>query len=220
MTTYLIDKIKTIRKIDLDSKRYDITVAKNSNFFANGILVHNCQNLSRNIEEWRKLGLKFHVSEKLDGQSASYFHNGEFGVCSKNFQKKENDGRHWQLAKLLQLEQKLSGLNIALQGEIVGPKIQGNHYKLPIHRFYVFDIFGINSKKYFFKKDVIEFCHQNELDYVPIVYENMELPSLEEILSLSDGTSKLANVPREGLVWVTEPHISFKSVSNQYLLKE
>lgn len=35
-------KIKKINKIKHSSKRYDISVKKNSNFFANNILVHNC----------------------------------------------------------------------------------------------------------------------------------------------------------------------------------
>lgn len=35
-------KIKSIRRIANQSKRYDITVEDNSNYFANGILIHNC----------------------------------------------------------------------------------------------------------------------------------------------------------------------------------
>lgn len=35
-------KIKKITKIPSESKKYDLTVKDNHNFFANGILVHNC----------------------------------------------------------------------------------------------------------------------------------------------------------------------------------
>jgi len=35
-------KIKSIKPISSDSKSYDISVNKNHNFYANGILVHNC----------------------------------------------------------------------------------------------------------------------------------------------------------------------------------
>lgn len=38
----MITTIKSIKKIKTPSKRYDLTIAKNHNFFANGILVHNC----------------------------------------------------------------------------------------------------------------------------------------------------------------------------------
>ncbi len=34
-------KIKSIKKINCNSKRYDITVEDNHNFFANNILMHN-----------------------------------------------------------------------------------------------------------------------------------------------------------------------------------
>ena len=36
-------KIKSISKIEHNSKRYDISVADNNNLFANDILIHNCQ---------------------------------------------------------------------------------------------------------------------------------------------------------------------------------
>jgi hypothetical protein len=35
-------KIKVINKIDKKQKKYDIQIQKNHNYFANGILVHNC----------------------------------------------------------------------------------------------------------------------------------------------------------------------------------
>jgi len=35
-------KIKSIRKINCQSKKYDIMVERDNNFFANGVLVHNC----------------------------------------------------------------------------------------------------------------------------------------------------------------------------------
>lgn len=38
----MITTIKSIKKIKTTSKRYDLTIAKNHNFFANGMLVHNC----------------------------------------------------------------------------------------------------------------------------------------------------------------------------------
>jgi hypothetical protein len=38
----MLTTIKTIKKVKTPSKRYDLTVAKNHNFFANGVLVHNC----------------------------------------------------------------------------------------------------------------------------------------------------------------------------------
>jgi hypothetical protein len=38
----MLTTIKSIKKVKTSSKRYDLTVSKNHNFFANGVLVHNC----------------------------------------------------------------------------------------------------------------------------------------------------------------------------------
>jgi RNA ligase len=49
----MLVKIKSIKKIDSDSKRYDIQVKDNSNFFANTILVHNSLGIVFNYKgEW------------------------------------------------------------------------------------------------------------------------------------------------------------------------
>ena len=37
-----IIKLKSIKKINAPSKRYELTVKDNHNFFCNGILKHNC----------------------------------------------------------------------------------------------------------------------------------------------------------------------------------
>ena len=81
----MLDKIKSIKKINHESKRYDIGVDKVHNFYANDILVHNCQNLTKEYEGWKDM--TFYVTEKLDGSSSTfYLNNGVFGVCSRNLE--------------------------------------------------------------------------------------------------------------------------------------
>lgn len=49
----MLVKIKSIKKIESDSKRYDIQVKDNNNFFANNILVHNSLGILFNYKgEW------------------------------------------------------------------------------------------------------------------------------------------------------------------------
>lgn len=55
-----------IKKIKKHSAVYDITVEKNSNFFANNILVHNCQEILHHIEIPKNL----------------YDLDGEIGICT------------------------------------------------------------------------------------------------------------------------------------------
>jgi hypothetical protein len=61
------------------------------------------------------------------------------------------------------------------------------------------------------------------MSHVPVYSPSMKLPdTIAEVLAMSDGQSALAPVPREGLVWKCEqdPSISFKAISNKWLLKE
>lgn len=54
-------KIKSINKIDRKQKKYDIEIQKNHNYFANGILVHNCNMYPDKIHS-RSIDSKDHQS--------------------------------------------------------------------------------------------------------------------------------------------------------------
>ena len=56
-------KIKEIKKINNNSKRYNIEVENNNNYFANNILVHNCQNMPQILN---RNDLYYWVTSKLD----------------------------------------------------------------------------------------------------------------------------------------------------------
>lgn len=127
----IIDEIVSIEKIECTSKRYDIEVEDNHNFFANDILVHNCQNLSN---EWEDIQNEdWFVTEKVDGTSFTcYIKGDEFGVCSRNMDLKETDGNtHWKVARALGLEEKMRDMresfgqvDFAIQAELLGEGIQ------------------------------------------------------------------------------------------------
>ena len=63
-------KIKSISKIEHNSKRYDISVVDNNNLFANGILIHNCQNIPHVLEQFKDK--EVYVTEKIDYQSVTF----------------------------------------------------------------------------------------------------------------------------------------------------
>jgi len=64
-------KIKSIEKIDVNSKRYDLTIKDNSNLFVNNLLVHNCNNLWGHIEKKISYPITLIGSVKIDGSSIS-----------------------------------------------------------------------------------------------------------------------------------------------------
>ena len=167
------------------------------------------------------------ITEKLDGSSMTvYLKDGVFGVCSRNIDLKETeDNAFWKTARQYNLEEKMRGFNdnFALQGELVGPGIQGNPYQLNELRFYVFDLYDIQFQVYLKPNLVVAVCHAMDIPHVPIYGFNVPTPpSREEALRIADGTSELnPKVAREGLVFkdmTTEQ--SFKVISNAWLLKE
>lgn len=188
------------------------------------------------FEEWE-------CTEKLDGSSMTVFHyNGEFGVCSRNFElKRNNDNRFWFAAARYDIEKKLSmiGKNIGIQGELIGPSIQGNPYNQSDFKFFVFDITDISEGKKLNPVDAQLFCKENGLDYVPVVNcpainKECKTSIHDEMIKHASGMSILnKKTIREGVVfkpvlingvkvqeYVSSEQKSFKVISNEYLLKK
>lgn len=180
---------------------------------------------------------KFHiyeVTQKLDGSSCSiYWNNGEFGVCSRNLELKETDGNSfWLVANRYKLREQLSslGMNICLQGELVGPGIQGNPHGLKQVDFYLFDIWLIDEQRYASSVDRSYITsiggHLEGIKHVPFVaYKTLEaFETVNDLLDYADSIPDELNANNkapEGLVFKrTDGSTSFKVISNRYLLKE
>ena len=183
------------------------------------------QNLASEFESFR--GKEFYLTEKLDGTSFTAFYDDAFGVCGRNWQYAETAGNLlWKIARSIGLEEKLSSLDrrIAIQGELVGPGIQGNKYQLRQHQLFVFNAFDIDSFAYVEKEELHELCERLELQQVPFMGKREVPKTIDEILELAEGKSALnAQTDREGLVWVHgsgSNRISFKTISNAFLVDD
>lgn len=184
------------------------------------------QNLTEEYEKYKKF--RFFASEKMDGSSSTFFLNeGDFGVCTRNYQMKINpDNTFGRILSATNLEDKLRafGRNLAIQGEIVGEGVQGNKYKLKGQKLLVYNIFDIDKYDYVSKEEMLKICNEFGLETVPTILVDFNLPeTIEELLEIAIGKSVLnENTTREGLVWVSidSPiRISFKTISNTFLLK-
>lgn len=207
-----------------------------------------CQNLTTQWEGMKEH--KYFVTEKLDGSSATYyFRDGIFGVCSRNLEladpgefepgvvmcedgierpKKENT--FWKVAKELFIQEKLGTLdeNYAIQSELVGEGVQGNPYKIKGHTIRIFNVFNIDTQEYLGLDEMEEFLRKinidnHPLELVPVLDRDYKLPdTIEEILSQADGKSVLhKDTDREGIVIRNhDKSVSFKAISNTFLLKE
>ncbi|MDD5589183.1 MAG: RNA ligase (ATP) [Candidatus Nanoarchaeia archaeon] len=174
------------------------------------------------------------ISEKLDGTSSSYaLNNGEFSVCSRKLNLKENENNiFWKVANKYKIKEKLKELNrnIVLQGEIIGDKIQGNKYKIIGHELYLFDIFDIDRYQYVNFDEFLKLAYQLDMKTVPIIENKFSIKNktIDELLRMSDNFSIVSpSFSREGLVFKSIQEkwdmkigrIQFKVVSQEFLLE-
>lgn len=143
-------------------------------------------------EDSRFQNQDFVVTLKCDGSSGTFiFKDGEFRVCSRNFELKETVGNiFWQVARKYKLEEALSfgGAELAIQGEVCGPGIQGNPMKLEELTFFAF---LLKDTKYGNWKDwdfTRMFCELHNIPTVPTLhrFNVLDFPSEE-------GLQKMAN---------------------------
>jgi len=178
----------------------------------------------QNIPHILNTSYEYEVTIKLDGSSMTVYHrDGELGVCSRNLDLRETDGNtFWSVARRYGLPDKLVGIgNIAVQGELIGPGIQGNQEKLAAHDFYVFDVWLIDAQRYATQEERLDVVERLGLKHVPIFSYRFDAPnSVEDALALADGPSLHAK-RREGLVFKSlDGNVSWKAISNQWLMKE
>ena len=174
-------------------------------------------------------GERVYVCEKLDGSSATFYYNkGEFGVCSRNWELAETeDNSFWRAAKLLSLKERFIklGRNIALQGELLSPGVQGNIYNFKDVNVYFFTAYDIDKHRRMYFDELEWVLFKLDLKIVPILDSNYILPKenlSESMLQYAEGKSALnPDVEREGIVVRgLNKEFSFKAISNKFLLSE
>ncbi len=174
------------------------------------------------------------ITQKYDGTSTTFLTlDGKFSVCSRNqliLDVTDNNNRvYLEMATKYNLSDNMLKLNknLAIQGETIGPKINGNKHGVSENSFYVFNIYDIDGKKYLSWDNVVDICQMLNLNLVPVVYRGKcVLNCLKDFLDLSD--KQLYNTGKicEGIVVKSDcndsndnDRISFKVISNKYLLK-
>lgn len=189
------------------------------------------QNLTKYFDRYRENN--FEVTLKLDGSSITVYKNfaGELGVCSRNIDLKDSDDNlFWKVAKESNILQLVSDFDcpIAIQGELMGPGVQGNREKFSEHRLYVFDIWDIETQNYWRPEERQKLLARSPtLYHAPIIYKDVKLGNLlnsgnniNDLLLVADGPS-VNNAIREGVVFKSnDASFSFKIINNKFLLKE
>lgn len=165
----------------------------------------------------------WYLTEKMEGQSATYVFDGK-GLKCYSSNKRVWDGSWVQFAEENELRKHMRHLcratgrkGVAIQGELCGPGIQKNIYKLDKLKLFVFGMFEADGTR----MDPHDMCAYSAflgLDTVPFVDEHRQLPSdIGMILAACEGRSLVSDVPREGVVWRSQTSGKhFKAKSRSY----
>jgi hypothetical protein len=192
--------------------------------------------------------MDFEATLKLDGTSCTYYvadplkfnvkdldepTDAFFGHCSRNLESKEGDSTPWKIARDSKIKDAMiqffreTGRSFAIQGELMGPGIQGNRENLTAPAFYLFDIWDIDNQTYVTPEQRDYMCEYIGVNHVPVLDTKMRVfekfTSIKEILDFAEGKSINSEI-REGIVFKSNKLIdgeivSFKAISNKFLLK-
>lgn len=247
-----VSTLLNIRKWEMDVPPSMRGKAKGN--FPSFIRKTNQERIQNVFSDFTSFSTSYHdgwvIEEKVNGTSCTIYHNnGDVGICSRNYDlllpdldnSTPSDNLCISISLGLLLRLKEVGENVAIQGEIVGPGIQDNYYKLPSHSLYIFDIFSITHQRYLSlaeREDYLSifFNDTNPIgglyNLVPSVKVGCIPSDIDSLLSIADSPSCLnSGVLREGVVIKSMSRLSsvplspnevfsFKIVSNKYLLKE
>jgi hypothetical protein len=210
------------------------------------------QNFSKFFQDEENFNKNFEITIKSDGSSLTIYKNkSDVGICSREvtvwkkaqygiFKRllgfKSNqiklDSNFTRVAAKTNIVEALEKLNrnIAVQGEMVGPGVNGNRAFLKDFEYHIFDIFDIDNQKYFgpterlkIIADLMRNGYKGGVAY-EVAFDNLkklDLTSIEKCLKFAEtvrfpGNDNIV----EGVVFKSlDGQFSFKAVSNEYLLK-
>ena len=173
------------------------------------------------------------ITQKVDGTSATYYlRAGEFGVCSRNLELLDDpSSMFWRLAREHRLREALATLggDFALQGEVHGEGVQGNHLGVKGVTFAAFNLFDIAPHAYANHKVLTEFCQATGVPMVRQIWRGEFRFTLPELVELAGTQNYVPDRPAEGIVIrpveearslvLESGRLSAKVISERYALK-
>ena len=195
----------------------------------------------------------FSVSEKLDGSSVTIasikdkslfieklcteeypysYLDAQTIVASRNQTLQYDETSHfWKgvhNSNLIAISQQIldeTDRQLALQGELIGPGLQGNREGLADYEVRLFKIWDIDKKEYINPEDFNNICDEFSINRVPqLGVANPFKKTLQELLNDSKGkNSNGKNI--EGIVYTSAEKVNgrtlhFKIINNDYLLEK
>jgi RNA ligase (TIGR02306 family) len=173
-------------------------------------------------------GRPYYITVKCDGASMTIaMHDSRVKVASRNYRLADlPESAYWRAARKdneALIDFVVDSPWYAVQGELVGPGIQNNRLGLTEHECLVFNIYDRDSGRYLTLSQMIELSREWGFKLVPI----LEVGHLfnydqDQLLALAEGKYDGTKSEREGIVIRNNddgPRVSFKAISNRFLLK-
>lgn len=194
----------------------------------------------------RYTGTDCEYTEKVDGSSVTFWLEKKkrlfrkpknvLHVCSRNREILNHEDYMYKTAEKLVNKMETLPAGMILQGEILGPGIQGNKYHLKDYKILVYQAYMTapeNVKGYLSPLTFRSVMKKAGIEMVPFLGTVKLSSDADYFVSLSEGTSKLYNgTPREGIVIrplsnikvehdsrFVDDRLSFKAINPKFLVK-
>jgi len=171
-------------------------------------------------------GRPYYITVKCDGSSMTVaMHDGEPKVASRNYRLSDVEGSAYYAAARNSglLETVRQHPQYAFQGELCGPGIQNNRLGLTQHECFVFNIYDRNEGRYLSLWEMKALQEMYRFHTVPVLDTGLFFKATQEqLLEFAEGKYEGTKNEREGIVIRSNdsgPFVSFKAISNRYLLK-
>ncbi len=172
-----------------------------------------------------------HVSIKKDGCSATYADNGdEVAIYGRSVKFSPEEKNHYAAIYHQEKMERLLGTDLAVQGEIVGPKINCNRQCYNKHEFFVFSIYHRKEKRFLTVYEMDNVCIGYGFKIAECLYyakgwesfprDSFGVPTVQNLLDYADGVIDNGCSAEGIVVRNASRSIHFKVVSPKYKARE
>lgn len=190
------------------------------------------QSMPAVLDELR--GLPYVITLKMDGTSSTFLidpDDDSFHACGRNWSIQPGDNCYWAVASSLDLEKRLRAAGpYAIQGEICGPGVQKNPLGLKRLSLFLFSAWDLEAHRFLSDGELRALAARLGVEAVAIVEQGESFSHDQaSLLALAEGKYPGTNNEREGIVIrplqerfspTLNGRLSFKAISNRYLLNE
>ena len=170
------------------------------------------------------IGKNVIITEKEDGCSCTMISDfcitKKMYLCGRNYvwkEKNNNTEHYFEMEKKYQILSKLQkiyenqNLSLAIQAEIIGPRINKNHMKKVRNEIRLFDIWNIEQHRYLNYDEYLKINQELNLPIAPLIYRGIfteEMASVNYLLNMANSLEYEKNIPAEGFVLKVESDIN------------